>query len=194
MNDAPDYWQRGFGLVMLLGSILALAVWFPNDIRGGFIETNQVGTTAPGDAFFPVMLAILILVLSIGLLASSFVGSARHSPLGHLDSGNLVFIGQMIIVIAIGLILMVWLGPLAVLAQNAVTGSDATYRALSDTAPYKYIGFAGGGLFLSLALIRYAAGSISWRSFLVALIVVCALILILDGLLTNVQLPPNADL
>jgi len=194
MNDAPDYWQRGFGLVMMLGAILALVVWFPNDIRGGFIETNQVGTAAPGDAFFPVMLAILILILSVGLLVSSFVGGAGHIPLGHLSASNLVFIGQMIVAIAIGLSLMIWLGPFVVFAQNSLTGSDATYRALSDTAPYKYIGFAGGGLFICLALIRYAAGSVSWRSILVALLAVCALILILDGLLTNVQLPPNADL
>lgn len=194
MNDAPDYWQRGFALVMTLGAIVALVVWFPNDIRGGFIETNQVGTAAPGDAFFPVMLAILILILSAGLLANSFLGASGQPRLGYLSVSNFVFIGKIFAAVAIGLTLMTWLGPLTVLAQNSLTDSDATYRALSDTAPYKYIGYIGGGMFISLMLIRYAAGSISKRSILVVLLVIAALVLALDGLLTNVQIPPNADL
>lgn len=179
---------------MLLGAILALVFWFPHDIRGSFIETNQVGTSAPGDAFFPVLLAVLILILSAGLLASTFWRRADASVLGRVTASNLRFIGKLVLIVVVGLLLMRWLGPMLVLAQNALAETEASYRALSDTAPYKYVGFVGGGLFIGLALIRVASGAISMRSIGVVLMVLAALVLVLDGLLTNVQLPPNADL
>ncbi len=49
-RPARDPWNIGFGAVVLVSALLALTVWFPNDIKGGFIDLNQVGKPEPGDA------------------------------------------------------------------------------------------------------------------------------------------------
>jgi len=58
-NQRPvrDPWNIGFGAVASIAALIALFIWIPYDIKGGFIEINQIGKPEPGDAFFPIILA-----------------------------------------------------------------------------------------------------------------------------------------
>jgi hypothetical protein len=190
-------WDAGFGLALTIFALLALFVWFPNDITGGFIERNQVGRIGPGDAFFPVLLASAILLLAlIDVTVSLFrarSGAPPSDSAGGLTLGNIVFLVRFHSAVLLGLIAMYWLGPLVVAAQSVMTGNDLSYRQLVDTPPYKYIGFILGALIATLPTIAWAERRWSRRSALTVLLVVIATIFIFDVLLTNVQLPPNAD-
>lgn len=178
---------------MVLFAAVALFVWLPGDIRGGFLENDTSGRVQPGDAFFPMLLAGLILLLSLGSLASSWFGSAAQGELGRITTANVQFLVRLAIVLGVGLVVMMWLGPAAVELLNRFADADTSYRALSDTVPFKYIGYVAGGLFITLSLIRLAAGKVTLRAAISVLVVMLVLIGILDGLLSNVQLPPNAD-
>lgn len=75
----PDPWDIGFGVVILAGSLISLFVWFPADIPTGFFFTNAIGREEPGDAFFPIILAVLLLVLSVIQLIMAFLGKLPAS-------------------------------------------------------------------------------------------------------------------
>lgn len=190
-------WDVGFSATLAAFAAVALFVWFPRDIAGGFIVRNAVGKIGPGDAFFPVLLASAILILSLLDLALNGVRSARNVPpastVGRLTFGNLVFLVRFHAAVLAGLIVMFWLGPALVAVQNELTGGALQYRQLADAVPYKYVGFVAGGLIVTLPTIAWAERRWSVRSALIALFVVVMMIVVFDVLLKNVQLPPNAD-
>ncbi|MGI9382905.1 MAG: hypothetical protein ACR2PO_07105 [Methyloligellaceae bacterium] len=192
----PDPWDIGFGAVMFGLALLALLVWFPNDIKGGFVETNHAGKLEPGDAFFPGLLVTGILVLS-GCQLLSAILNRRQPPSGQADGklsrDNLIFLILFHGIVATGLVLMFWLGPITTAIVNALSGGDVTYRQLVDTAPYKYVGYLAGALLITASLIAWAEGRLRPGALLTVLAVLAASILVFDVLLTNVQLPPNAD-
>lgn len=194
---APDPWNIGFGAVLVLFALASLFVWFPHDIIGSFIETNQVGKVGPGDAFFPVLLASAILGLSIVHLLSMLfhrrTGADTAATIGKLTVANVWFLVRFHLVVLLGLFTMYVLGPVVVSAVNAVQSSDLQYKALVDTVPYKYIGYAVGGCLLTMPLIAWAEGGLRLRSIIIVCGMVVLSILIFDVLLSNVQLPPNAD-
>ncbi len=194
--SAPDPWDIGFGVVVLAGALLALFVWFPADIPTGFFFVNAIGREEPGDAFFPIILALFLLVLSVLHLGLSFYRSWQGNAVpatGELTSDNFKFLGAFMVIMAISLAIMYWLGPLTVAALNTFGWLDASYRALSDTAPYKFIGYVVGGFVMTITLIAWTEGRIRWASVLSVLITLTVAILIFDLLLKNVLLPPNAD-
>ena len=195
---APDPWDIGFGVVMLLGGLTALFVWFPLDIRGAFIEAGISGKRQPGDAFFPVLLACGIVALSaLHLVASLFrrgpVDDEDTAERGRLSPANLKFLVMFHAIVLAGMATMYWLGPLVVGLLNGLGAVDASYRQLVDTPPYKYIGYVVGGGTMTLALIGWAERGVSRRHIVTVALVILAVIFIFDGLLNNVQLPPNAD-
>lgn len=194
-RNAPDPWDIGFGVVVLLGSLLALFVWFPADIPTGFFFVNAIGREEPGDAFFPIMLAVLLVILSVIQLASAlFKGKsidAEPSPVLKLRNFKFLFI--FILISFTGFTIMHWLGPLVVSLLNAIGALDATYRQLTDTAPYKYIGYVVGGFLMTIALIAWTEGQIRPRSIFTVLLTLAVAIIIFDVVLKNVLLPPNAD-
>lgn len=192
-RPARDPWNIGFGAVAFAAAVLSLLVWFPNDINGGFIEINQIGKPEPGDAFFPVILAALLLVLSAGQVFGAILGHRPQAPPDRLTPENLKFLFVFYAIIGVGLTVMYWLGPLVVDALRAIGTIDHTYRQLTDTAPYKYLGYVVGGFIMTLGLIIRAEGILRPRAVLTVVIVQASLILILDILLHNIQLPPNAD-
>lgn len=197
ISPAPDPWNIGFGVALCLFAILALFVWFPRDIIGSFIETNQVGKIGPGDAFFPVLLASAILGLSIIHLVATLLqrrsGGDTAITIGKLTGANIWFLVRFHLVVLAALFTMYVLGPLVVSAVNALFGSELKYKALVDTIPYKYVGYAVGGCLLTVPLIAWAERGLRIRSFIIVLATIIASILIFDVLLSNVQLPPNAD-
>ena len=64
---------------------------------------------------------------------------------------------------------------------------------MTDTAPYKYLGYVTGGFLMTTTLIVWTEGKLRRVSVVSVLIVLAVSIIILDKLLTNVLLPPNAD-
>ena len=188
-----DPWDIGFGVVVLIAALLTLLVWIPIDIKGGFIEINQIGKPEPGDAFFPIILTSLLLVLSIGQLVGALFSRKPKPASGRLTPDNLKFLFLFYAVVLTGLTVMYWLGPLAVETLRAAGIIDNTYRQLVDTAPYKYLGYVTGGFGMTMALIIWAEGKIRLRSVLTVVIVLALIILLLDIILHNIQLPPNAD-
>lgn len=194
-NQRPvrDPWNIGFGAVVSVAALLTLFVWIPNDIKGGFIEINQIGKPEPGDAFFPIILASLMLILSTAQLVGAVFSSKPPAASGHLTANNLKFLFLFYAIVLAGLTIMYWLGPLVVDALRAAGIIDSTYRQLVDTAPYKYLGYVVGGFLMTISLIAWAEGSVRLQAVLSVAIVMGVLILVLDILLYNIQLPPNAD-
>ena len=193
---APDPWDIGFGAALFGLALFALFVWFPNDITGGFVETNFIGKTEPGDAFFPVLLAGTILVLSgFHFLRALFSHKHRNTaaPSGRLTRANIVFLVLFHAIVIAGLAVMYWLGPLTASLANLAGITDLTYRQLVDTVPYKYVGYIAGAFLMTASLIRWTEGGLRRRSLFTVLAVIAGSILVFDVLLNNVQLPPNAD-
>jgi len=195
-RPAPDPWSIGFGAVMLTASLLTLVVWIPNDIVGGFIDTGLTGKPEPGDAFFPMLLAGTLLILSAVQLLSAAMNRAVRDPdsgIGKISPENLKFLFVFYAIVLGGLTVMYWLGPLTVKALRITGVIDFTYRQLVDTPPYKYLGYLVGGFLMTAGLIFRAEGKLRRRAILAVVIVLTLSVLIFDVLLNNVQLPPNAD-
>jgi hypothetical protein len=192
-HPARDPWDIGFGVVVLAAALVSLFLWFPNDIRGGFIDINQVGKPEPGDAFFPVLLAVLLLALGAGQLLFALFGREPRAPPGRLTPDNLKFLAGSYAIVAAGLAVMYWLGPLVVEALRALEATERTYRQLTDTVPYKYLGYVVGGILMAVGLIVRVEGLVRPRAVLAVVVVLTLLVVVLDVLLYNIQLPPNAD-
>lgn len=193
---APDPWDIGFGVVVLVGSLIALFVWFPADIPTGFFFINAIGREEPGDAFFPIMLAVLLAILSsIQLVAALFKKRAEDpsSEPAVLTFQNLRFLIFFALIMGAGFSVMYWLGPTTVSFLKAWGIIDADYRQLTDTAPYKYIGYVVGGFLMTITLIAWTEGKVRPRSIIAVLITLAVAIIIFDVVLKNVLLPPNAD-
>ena len=103
---------------------------------------------------------------------------------------------QLIIFAAIcviGLAIMFVLGPAIVWGMREVGLTDAEYRHLTDTAPYKYIGYVIGGFLMTVTLIGWTEGRLRPVGIIATLSVLVVAIVVFDVLLTNVLLPPNAE-
>lgn len=193
---APNPWDIGFGVIVLAGALLSLFVWFPADIPTGFFFTNAIGREEPGDAFFPIILATLLSILSaIQLVSALFKNRTEDLPSAPavLTLQNLRFLLIFAFIMFAGLSVMYWLGPMTVSLLKALGIIDADYRQLTDTAPYKYLGYVVGGFLMTIILIAWTEGQIRPRSILAVLITLTVAIIIFDVVLKNVLLPPNAD-
>lgn len=195
-HAAPDPWDIGFGAVIFVASLAAIFVWFPNDMRGGFFFVNPIGKTEPGDAFFPTLLAATLALLSgLQLFLSLTRGSPPVSPgaQGHLTKDNIRFLILFTAICVGGLLIMYLLGPAAAWVMRSFGVIDVEYRYLTDTAPYKYLGYVTGGFLMTVSLIGWTEGRLRRVSIISVLTVIVVSIIIFDQLLTNVLLPPNAD-
>lgn len=190
---ARDPWNIGFGAVVLIVALVSLFVWFPNDIKGDFITISQGSNPEPGDAFFPVILAGLLLILGAGQFLFSVFGRKPQVPSGRLTSENLRFLLVVYAIIVAGLAIMYWLGPLVAGSGRLLGAMDETYRQLTDTAPYKYLGYVTGGFLMTVGLITLAEGRMRLHGLIAVATALALLIIVLDVLLYNIQLPPNAD-
>ncbi len=197
INDkALDPWDIGFGVVIFAGALLAIFVWFPNDIRSGFFYVNAIGRTEPGDAFFPIILATTLAILSgIQLYISLFLRSSTAStePTPALTMSNFKFLLAFGAICIVGLSIMYSLGPVTVWAMREFGFIELEYRNLTDTAPYKYLGYVVGGFLMTVTLIAWTEGRVRRPAVISVLTVLVVAIIIFDKLLTNVLLPPNAE-
>lgn len=187
MTQKQNPWDLGFGLAVLGFGLLALFVWFPNDIRGGFIERSPAGKPEPGDTFFPVLLIGGMMVLGAVQVVRALLIPSKASE--TLDAGNLKFLAVFLLIFGIGIVLMRWTGPILVWAFDV-----GSYRNLSDTIPWKYLGYIVGGLWMGLCTISWIERRVQVKSLLIVCAMLVVLILIFDIALGTVRLPPNADL
>lgn len=190
-------WNLWFGLGTLVFAGLCLTVWFPRDIGSGFLQQNLTGRTVPGDAFFPVLLVGLMIPLALLLVLSQLRGGTPRGgeAVGRVSADNLLFLLRATLLVAAGLAVISWTGPLLVWLTNlAGLTAHSGYRAVSATFPYDVSGFFVGGTLLSAGFIHTARHTLRPRDVLIAALTTALLILIFDGLLENIQLPPNADL
>lgn len=206
MNDGPaekasgqtgGRWNLWFGLAVLGFVVLCLTLWFPRDIGSGFLQKNLTGRTVPGDAFFPVILVLLMVPLAALLVFSQFRGGTARGgePVGRIGLGNLSFLGRAGLVTLLSLLVINHSGAAVVWITNA-TGLTAAsgYRALSGTFPFNVVGFFVGGTLLTCAFLFITRHELRARDVLISAATAASLIFIFAGLLDNVQLPPNADL
>jgi hypothetical protein len=186
----PDRTPRA-NLYLSLGCILfalVLAfVWAPLDSGSGIIlkVRRQVSI---GDALAPTLAAA-----TIGLGAVMVLLQRRDPDQPGLTLGNLRFLFRFLVTCALGFALMRWTGPLAVALANLAGDGELSYRALRDTAPWKYIGFLVGGTFLITALIAPADHRLRLRTVLIAAAAIIGLIALYDLPFDDLLLPPNGD-
>ncbi|MEX1234173.1 MAG: tripartite tricarboxylate transporter TctB family protein [Roseovarius sp.] len=197
-EDAPGTarWNLWLGIGTLVFVAVCLLVWFPVDIGSGFLEQNLTGRTVPGDSFFPILLVGLMVPLALLLIASDIgTSKAGGETVGKIAPRNLLFIARIAALIAACLLVTGWTGPLLVWLTNTAGLTDHSgYRAVSATFPYDVSGFFVGATLLTCGLIHTARHKLGWRDVVIGAATAIVLIVIFDGLLNNIQLPPNADL
>ncbi|MEZ5649035.1 MAG: hypothetical protein R3E87_00635 [Burkholderiaceae bacterium] len=189
--------DRVLGGLAIAFSLVTLLAWIPNDIDSGVIEVFRRRITI-GDAMLPTALALGIGLCGLGLLVQSLRKPVRRRrdlvDAGHDGVGftvaNLRFIAVFAALMVVSLTVMRWTGPLLVWLFDEAGGS---YRALRDTAPWKYAGFLAGGWLMTSFLLVWLAGELRVRWLVIALLCVLALMLAVDLPFDDLLLPPNGD-
>jgi len=178
--------DRILGIVIVLASLLILSVWVPNDIETGVIERVRRRTVL-GDSLLPVFAA------SVLLLSGALLSIGRPSENRGLTVANLRFIFGMGLIFVVTLVVMRFAGPLLVDVAGDVVGAPDGYRALRDTAPWKYIGFVLGGAAMILSTVWMAERRIGGAVIVTALAAVLGIIMLFDIPFDDLLLPPNGD-
>ncbi|MGI9410805.1 MAG: hypothetical protein ACR2OV_12070 [Hyphomicrobiaceae bacterium] len=190
-------WNLGIGVVFAVASIVTLIWWIPNDIETGVLVQDRYAIEV-GDAMAPTAVAVGILIISLALLVSSYFGNSDtgadllERSVG-LTYANLLSLAASGAVLFASLACMVWAGPVTVDILRALGADLPEYRLLTDTRPYKYIGFAVGGLLLVCGLISWIEGRVSLRAAMTAVGAVVVLIVVYDVPFDSLLLPPNGS-
>jgi hypothetical protein len=174
-------------IAFLAFSLIALTLWIPLDIESGIIEKVR-RREKMGDALFPTALAVAMALVAGLSAVVAFLGEERR-PENHPGLG---FLAKFLGIMVTSLLLMRYSGPVAVELAN-LFGADLAYRNLRDTVPWKYLGFAIGGVFLTGGLIALVQGRLSLRGILIGAGAVLVLILLYDLPFDDLLLPPNGD-
>ncbi|MDJ0639524.1 MAG: hypothetical protein QNJ20_11860 [Paracoccaceae bacterium] len=172
------------GLVCLVFAVAIAGLWVPFDTDSGLLETVRRRVSI-GDALAPTIAAFFIGFGGLLLMVSD--RNANDQP--ALSAVHLRFIVALVALLVVVFSVMRWTGPLAV----ALVGPEEPYRILRDTAPWKWLGFAAGGVLLVTGLIAAIERRMSLRAVLIGLGVVLALIAVFDLPFDDLLLPPNGD-
>ena len=137
-----ERWTIGLSLFFIVAGALTLFVWIPHDVETGVVETFRRRTTI-GDAMAPTLAAAAILACSVIMGVSSILRvrrvddkPAEPGP----DRRSYIFLLRLSVVIVMGLVVMVFAGPLAVELVNVILAETGTYRQLKASLPYKFWG------------------------------------------------------
>ncbi|MDP7152255.1 MAG: hypothetical protein QF394_07940 [Rhodospirillales bacterium] len=175
-------------LLILLG-LVTLLLWIPGDIDTGMIEKFRRQVFI-GDALIPTLAAgTIVICASVHLLISLLRSNTNQIEEDTLNRESLGFLLVVSMIVGASLVLMFWLGPLAV----SVFDSESSYRTMRDTTPYKHLGFLVGGMVMMAGLISLIEGKISRQRIIISLISVLLLIFIFDVPFDSLLLPPNGD-
>lgn len=188
-------WNLSLGILFTVLSLVALLIWIPSDIESGVIVIERRSVEV-GDAMGPTAAAIVVLILAVALsLASYFSDPDKDSgePAIGLSKSNVATMLTLAVVVMGSLFVMVYAGPLAITALQALGADLPAYRLLIDTVPYKYIGFACGGFLMVFGLISWVEGRPSRKAAMIAIGAVIALIIVYDVPFDSLLLPPNGS-
>jgi len=196
--------NRWLGVFALLFCGATLFLWIPFDVDTGMVEKVRRQIRL-GDAFAPTIAALLIRLGGLLVLLqrpTKPLPDKSEAPLRSPDSSqlatanrllqpkDLAFSLYIILLVTIALMLMRYAGPMLLLLLE---GPDMQYRLLRDTAPWKYIGFVVGGMFMVTSLIAFSEKRLRFSHFLTAVFVVLLLIAVYDLPFDDLLLPPNGD-
>lgn len=193
--------HRWLGWLACVFCGVMLFVWIPLDVDTGIIEKVRRQVVL-GDAFAPSIAAIIIGLGGLLILLERVPSSTPTSPTDHRpnksaglpeegpEMADVKHAAMVLLLVAISLYLMRYTGPLLLYVFE---GSDAEYRLLRDSAPWKYLGFIVGGLWMIVSLIALNERRVRWQHFLIALAAVLLLIAFYDLPFEDLLLPPNGD-
>jgi len=175
--------------LLVIFGLVTLVLWIPGDIDTGLIEKFRRQVYI-GDSLIPTMAAwVIVICSSLHLIISLLRPNTDKIEEEPLNRESLGFLLVVSMIVGVSLVLMFWLGPLAV----SVFDSESSYRAMRDTTPYKHLGFLVGGTIMMAGLISLIEGKISSRRIIISLISVLFLIFIFDVPFDSLLLPPNGD-
>ena len=168
-----------------LFSVVIVFVWVPLDVGSGVLEKVRRSVQI-GDSLAPVLAALVIALGSVLLLLNHKSDLATNT----LRAKNLHYMLMLAALFCIVFILMRWTGPLLTL----LFGPDGTpYRLLRDTQPWKYLGYAVGGIVLIAGLISLVEKRLTATAIIIAIVAVMAIIVFYDLPFDDLLLPPNGD-
>lgn len=176
------------GLVVVAFASILLLVWIPLDVESGIVERVRRQIVI-GDALAPILAGGFILLG--GLMLIIFERNADTQP--GIDVVKLAFVATVFSLLVISFLVMLSAGPAVVGIASALTGEVLEYRLLRDTVPWKYVGFALGGVLAITGMISLAERKRSLRALLVGVIGVAAMIAIFDLPFKDLLIPPNGD-
>jgi hypothetical protein len=170
------------GLGCIAFAMILAFIWIPLDIETWLVERSR-GRHVVGDSLAPTLAAAFVLIAGLMLLFDRRAEDVKPSR------DNMKFICVMTGLGIVSLLLMRWVGPFA--ASLFAGGED--YRLLRDTVPWKYTGFAVGGVTLIFSMIAFVEERLSWRALWIALGAVAGIIILYDLPFEDILLPPNGD-
>jgi len=180
--NSTDFWIAAAFLAL---GVVALTVWIPLDIDSGIIEKVR-RREKMGDALFPTAIAGAMVIVALVSMLLALLNRPDETP----TLPGLKFLAAFCGICLISLLLMRYVGPAAVSLFGA---EGAEYRNLRDEIPWKYLGFASGGLFLVAGLTALVRGRPSLNAILIGSAAVLAMILLYDVPFDDLLLPPNGD-
>jgi hypothetical protein len=188
-------WNIGVALFFIGASLLTLFIWIPADIETGVLVEERRSVVV-GDAMAPTAAAVAVLITALGLLVGSLFDRGllpSTEPAVGVSRSNLVCLTTMAAILIVSLQLMVWGGAFIVSVLQLAGAALPEYRLLTDTVPYKYIGFVLGGFTLVCGMISWIEGRVSLRASAIALGAVVVLIVVYDLPFDTLLLPPNGS-
>lgn len=180
--------HRAIGATAFVIGLSALLLWLPNDVDSGLIEKVRRRYQI-GDMLGPVVALAIIMLGGLWLCLSQ-----DRQPVGRITAPARA-ISTFIAAVAISLLLMRWVGPVAVwLGEMAGLIEPGTgYRPLRDTLPWKFTGFLAGGTVMIWALGALADGAWTWRRLGIGFVIALVIGAVFDLPFEDLVLPPNGD-
>ena len=177
----PIPFDRWLGLFFALAALLVIFVWIPLDTETGIVEKVRRRLTI-GDALGPTVAGVFLL---LGGLLTALRPNANDPG---LKPGHLIWVAKLLILFALSLAIMRWLGP----ALGALLAEDG-YRPLRATAPWKYLGYVAGGTCLITGLTALVTHKITTKQIVIAFAATLIMALAYDLPFDDLILPPNGD-
>ncbi|MCP4315029.1 MAG: hypothetical protein GY789_03100 [Hyphomicrobiales bacterium] len=176
------------GVSFILFSLLLIFVWIPLDTDSGILEKVRRQVII-GDALAPTLAGVFLLIGGFILVVFE-----RNAPdQSEIDLVNLGFVAMVVLLLAVSFLVMRYTGPALVALANLTRETPLEYRLLRDTAPWKYSGFFIGGTLMIAGLIGLIEGKVTFRTIVIGIVAVLAMIAIYDLPFDDLLLPPNGD-
>ena len=179
---------RTLGLICVAFAVVCIGVWIPLDTDTGLIEKVRRRVEI-GDALAPTVAAAFILMGGLVLVLAPGRSHADSDPVRV----TLGFGAAMLAILVLAFAMMLYAGPLVVGVANLFGSDVLEYRLLRGAFPWKYIGFASGGIVAISGVICLAERRVSVRAIVIGALAVLGMIALFDLPFDDLLLPPNGD-